>query len=734
MNRDKPANSLAQATSAYLRSASHQPVEWREWGETAFEQARQQEKPILLDIGAAWCHWCHVMDRESYEDREVARLINEHYVPVKVDRDERPDIDARYQMAVSALTGQGGWPLTVFLTPDGKPFFGGTYFPPDDRHGRPGMKGLLEAIVHTYKTHRDQILDSAEKICEALSGLERFEKNKEKIQPSILEAILENILALYDSRFGGFGRAPKFPYPGALDLLLDAYLATRQAPLLTIITTTLERMGRGGVYDQLAGGFHRYSVDERWVVPHFEKMSYDNAGLLVNYLRAYQVTGNEFFREISLGILSFLENVLSNPEGGFFASQDADSSLEDDGDYFTWTLAEVKAVLDDLETQVVADYYHIEPAGEMHHNPAKNVLFVDQPLEAIAARRGLKIEEVGPILARARHKMLEARAKRPSPFVDKALYASWNGMMISALLEAYKVLGLEGSRDRALLTLDLFLGRAYDPVKGFAHSLVRIPPEAAGPSDNPSFQFPVSSLPAEASAQAGFQFRLSNFDLLDDQVFMAAALLGAWEVTGRRHYFDRALELAETTLRRFWDEQAGSFWDTAKDVNQRQGSLSMPRKPFQDSPTPAGNSAAAQVLDRLASLAERPDFREKAETTLALFASKAGEYGLFAAAYGLALRSHLRPAMEIVVVGARGDELTGKLLRVAYGAPRAGKHVLAFEPETVKKGELPAGLAATLPHLAFDGEPVALVCIGTSCLPPCHTPQALAAAVAENPG
>jgi hypothetical protein len=475
-------------------------------------------------------------------------------------------------------------------------------------------------------------------------------------------------------------------------------------------------------------------VDERWIVPHFEKMSYDNAGLLMNYLRAYQVTGNEFFREISLGILSFVENVLGSPEGGFFASQDADSSLEDDGDYFTWTLEEVKAVLSDLETQVVADYFHIEPDGEMRHNPAKNVLFVDQPLEAIAARRGLKTEEVSSLLARARRKLLAARAKRPTPFVDQTLYASWNGMMISSLFEAYKVLGLEGARDRALLTLDLFLAKAYDPGKGFAHSLLRIAPEVAEPSDHPNSQPPVSSLPAESRQrreQAGFQFRVSNFDLLDDQVFMAAALLDAWEVTGRCHYFDRALELVETTLGRFWDEQAGGFWDTAKDVHRRHGSLSMSRKPFQDSPTPAGNSVAVLVLDRLAHLADRPDFREKAEATLALLASRAGEYGLFAATYALALRSHLCLPTEIVVVGAAEDERTGKLLRVAYQSPRAGKRVLAFEPETVKKGELPAGLAATLANLPFDGEPAALVCVGTACQPPVHTPEALAAALAE---
>jgi uncharacterized protein YyaL (SSP411 family) len=710
MDTNQPTNSLAQAASAYLRSAAHQPVHWREWDEAAFEQARREDKPILLDIGAVWCHWCHVMDRESYENQEVARLINEGFVPVKVDRDERPDIDARYQIAVSALTGQGGWPLTAFLTPDGKPFYGGTYFPPEDHFGRAGLKRVLESLTENYRTHRAEILLSAERIADALSGIEQFQKTGAGASAEVLEGILSHIGRMFDPEHGGFGTAPKFPHPSAIDLLLDAYLESRHAWLLSVVTTTLERMARGGVYDQIGGGFHRYSVDARWSVPHFEKMSYDNAGLLGNYLRAYQVTGNEPFREIALGILSFTEQVLSNPEGGFFASQDADYSLEDDGDYFTWTLDEVKAVLDGLEAQVAAQYYHIEPEGEMHHNPAKNVLFVDQPFQAIAARLKLQPEEVEKILGRARAKMFEARSKRPTPFVDKTLYASWNGMMVSALLEAYKVLGLGGARDRALLTLDLFLERGYDSAQGMCHSLVCGKHREGGPS------------PA-----SGSDFRASNFALLDDQVFMTVALLDAYEVTGRRAYFDRALELMETTLRRFWDDRDGGFFDTAKDLAHRQGSLVMPRKAFQDSPTPAGNSVAALALDRLATLADRRDLREKAQATLDLFAPKAADYGLFVATYGLALINHLRPPVEVVVVGPAEDERTKSLLAAAYRAPRAGKRVLTFAPATAKARDLPPGLASTLPNLPLDGVPLALVCVGTTCQAPVHTPEALSA-------
>ncbi len=702
MNLKKPANELAQARSAYLRSAAHQPVNWQEWGEGAFADACEQDKPILLDIGAVWCHWCHVMDRESYENPEVARLINEHYVAVKVDRDERPDIDTRYQTAVSALTGQGGWPLTAFLTPDGKPFYGGTYFPPEDQYGRPGMRRVLEAVARSYKAQRAQVLDSAQKISETLAGVDQLERGDKRAGEEILKSLIESIRGTHDPQFGGFGNAPKFPHPSALGLLLETYLETRQPWLLSVVTNTLERMGRGGVYDQLGGGFHRYAVDERWMVPHFEKMAYDNAGLLVNFLRAYQVTGNRFFRDIAEGTLLFVENVLSNPEGGFYASQDADYSLEDDGDYFTWTLEETKAVLDDLEAHVASLYYHIEPQGEMHHNPAKNVLFVDQPIEAIAARVGLKPDKVDQILASAKAKMLKARAKRPTPFVDQTVYSGWNGMMITAFLEAYKVLGMASARGRAVAALDLLLAKAYDPEKGMYHSLANGQPRVEG--------------------------------LLDDQVFVVAALLDAYEVCGARVYFDRALELMEITLRRFWDDNAGGFFDTARDLNDRLGNLSMSRKPFQDSPTPAGNSVAVVVLDRLAELAGREDFHAKAEETLALFASKAGESGLFGSTYGLALLHHLHAPLEVVVIGEAEDERTLELLAAAHQSPRAGKRVFAFPPGAVKNGELPPGLGATLPNLPLTGVPLALVCIGSSCQPPVNTPEELKETLGEKVG
>ena len=693
MSDEKPTNDLARAKSAYLRTAAHQPVRWLEWGDEAFARAQREDKPILLDIGAVWCHWCHVMDRESYENSAVAEVINQHYVPVKVDRDERPDIDARYQMAVSALTGQGGWPLTTFLTPDGKPFFGGTYFPPDDAMGRPGFKRVLQSIAHNYQTHRTEIWSSADQIAKAVSGFERFGKEGKAADATVIDSIIQSAHHMFDSQYGGFGSAPKFFHPGALELMLDAYLESHQEWLLNAVTVTLERMGRGGVYDQIGGGFHRYSVDERWIVPHFEKMSYDNAALLVDYLRAYQITGQDFFREIATGTIAFIRTTLSSSEGGFYASQDADYSLEDDGDYFTWTLEELRAALDQPEAEVAAQYYQVEQHGEMHHNPAKNVLFIDQPVEAIAARLKLEPQEVETTLTAAKAKMVAVRAQRPTPCVDTTLYASWNGMMISALLEAYKVLGDEASCAAALQAVDRMLGIAYAPARGMYHCIVDGRAQIEG--------------------------------LLDDQVFMIIGLLDAYEVTGRPIYFDRALELMETTVRRFWDDEAGGFYDTARDLSDRFGMLSVTRKSFQDSPTPAGNSIGILALDRLAALAGRADFREKATAILDLFAAKAPEYGVFAAAYGLALVNHTRLPLDVMVIGESEDRRTRELLNAAYRVPRAGKHVYRFQPSQVKDGDLPNGFAATLPHLPLEGVPVALVCTGASCRPPVRTRAAL---------
>src|SRR3954471_21115053 len=451
----KELNALAQASSAYLRSAMHQPVRWREFGPEALAAAKKEDKPILLDIGAVWCHWCHVMDRESYDDPEVAALINDKFIAVKVDRDERPDIDARYQAAVSAISGQGGWPLTAFLTPEGKPFYGGTYFPPVEHYGRPSFRRVLASIAEAYKSTRDEVTESAQHVMSAISQAEAFAGRSADFSPNVIGKIIDSAAKTFDVQHGGFGSSPKFPHPSALDLLIDRFAKTREPYFGTIINTTLEKMAKGGVYDQLAGGFHRYSVDEHWIVPHFEKMSYDNSELLKNYVHGYQLTRNEFFAFVARDIVRWMDEWLTDHEhGGFYASQDADISLDDDGDYFTWTLDEAEAVLSTDELQVAMLHYDIGEVGEMHHNPAKNVLYMRASIEEVAERVKKTPQETQVLLDSAKKKMHAARLQRTAPFVDKTVYVGWNALCISAYLKAARVLKVDGARRFALRSLD----------------------------------------------------------------------------------------------------------------------------------------------------------------------------------------------------------------------------------------------------------------------------------------
>jgi uncharacterized protein YyaL (SSP411 family) len=688
-----PENRLKNSASPYLRSAAHQPVDWHEWGEEAFAHARAEGKPILLDIGAVWCHWCHVIDRESYENPEIAAMINQFYVPVKVDRDERPDVDARYQSAISAISGQGGWPLTAFLTPDGKPFFGGTYFPPEDAMGRPGFKRILAGIAEAFKTRRAEVDSSAKALEEAVAKAEVFRTARGDFDAGVVDSVVESALHLFDEVHGGFGNAPKFPHASAADLLLERYQSSRDPHLLHVAERTLEAMAKGGVYDQVAGGFHRYSVDERWCVPHFEKMTYDNSELLKNFLHGYQVTGNPLFGETAEGIVAWVDAVLSDRErGGFYASQDADQTLEDDGDYFTWTLAEVRAVLSPEESRAIEMYYDLGPRGEMHHNPEKNVLWIAATADEIAERLKTSKEEMALLLARAKGKLLAARLKRePTPAIDTTIYVAWNAMFISAYLEAARVLGRDDCRAFALKTLDRILAEAWDESKGFLHRV-------GGP-------------------------RLEGS--LDDQIFAAAALLDAYEATLDRRYFDIAERAVRLAVERYGDPDGGGFFDRAKDAAP-MGGLDVRRKPLQDSPTPGANSVAAIVLDRLYAFTGEKLYREWAEKTLEAFVGLVPQYGLFAATYGLAALLHARHPLQVVVMGAAGDPAAAALEKTANEIYRFGKSVLRVTPENLAAASLAPALRETLPHLDA-AKAQALVCVETTCYPPVTEPAKLEA-------
>jgi len=706
---NSPPNSLSHASSSYLRSAMHQPIQWHEWGEKAFAVAKRENKPILLDIGAVWCHWCHVMDRESYDDPEVAKIVNDHFVAVKVDRDERPDIDSRYQAAISAISGQGGWPLTGFLTPDGKPFYGGTYFPPQDQYGRPSFKRVLVALAQAFRERNGEVLEQADQVTKAISQAESF-SGRGEVSPKVSEAIVDASVRMFDDRNGGFGSAPKFPHPSALDLLIDQYARTGDERIREVFVTTLEKMARGGVYDQLAGGFHRYSVDERWVVPHFEKMCYDNSELLKNYVHAWQATRNPFFAEVARDIIGWIDRWLSDREhGGFYASQDADYSMDDDGDYFTWTLDEAKAVLTPEELEVAALHYDINEIGEMHHNPAKNVLFVRADVSEIARRLSVSEEHVRQLLNSAKEKMLAARLTRATPYVDKTLYTGWNAMCTSAYLQAGRVLDMSEAVHFALRSLDRLLGEAFagEPA-----------PQDRSGQPRPILCHVIAYSDPQAEQRA-------TPAILDDYAFTAIACLDAYEVTADMSYFRFAKKIADAMLAQFFDPEGGGFFDTIQGSGGQGagqwssfGILDTRRKPFQDSPTPAGNPAAAMALLRLFAYTSEAAYREKAQRTLELFAGNANKYGMFAATYALATTQFLRPLMEVIVIGK--DETAGLLYRAAMDCPTLNKAVLRLAASQAVPQNLPPALAKTLPGLPHltTGKSFVVICSGFTCYPP----------------
>ncbi|HKM48992.1 MAG TPA: thioredoxin domain-containing protein [Terriglobales bacterium] len=714
-------NSLARASSSYLRSAMHQPIQWHEFGEEAFAAARAANKPVLLDIGAVWCHWCHVMDRESYDDAEVAAIVNEHYIAVKVDRDERPDIDSRYQVAVSALTGQGGWPLTAFLTPDGKPFYGGTYFPPADSYGRPSFKRVLLSIAAAYREKHGEVLEQAQMVESAIARAESFSSGSGTVSATVIDAILESARKMFDEVNGGFGTAPKFPHPAALDLVMDQYVRTQDRgpdneDLRTIFVHTLEKMARGGVYDQLAGGFHRYSVDERWIVPHFEKMCYDNSELLKNFVHAYQATGDEFFAGVARDMIRWMDEWLSDrAHGGFCASQDADYSMEDDGDYFTWTLAETKAVLTTDEAEVAALYYDIQEAGDMHHNPAKNVLYIANSPEQMARRLNIPEERVRALLAAAQKKMSAARLLRPTPYVDKTVYAGWNAMCVSAYLEAAKVLDLADACHFALRSLDRLLAEGW---------AIDARSTAAGEGARSTLRHVIAYSDPKAE-------RRESSGGLDDYAFAVIACLDAYEATADLSYFRFARAIGEAMVAWFFDAEAGGFFDTRGTAGEKTalGILGTRRKPFQDSPTPAGNSAAAIALLRLHAYTNDASHRDQAEQTLEVYAGVAGQHGIFAATYGLAVVRFLQPHTQVVVVG--NDEKATELYRTAVRPLGLSRAVLRLDADKAVAQNLPAALAETIPNLPAlgGGRSFAVVCSGFACQPPVFDAQELARAL-----
>ncbi|MGQ0794256.1 MAG: thioredoxin domain-containing protein [Deltaproteobacteria bacterium] len=684
-------NRLYREASAYLKSAAHQPVDWYPWGEEAFQRASELDRPLLLDVGAAWCHWCHVIDRESYDDPSIAEIINENFIAVKVDRDERPDVDKRYQQAVSAITGQGGWPLTAFLTPEGRVFFGGTYFPPQDTKQIPSFRSVLQRVVEYYATKKQTALSESKRIDDALSKMNAVAPSRDEPAMFMVDEAIESIMSLYDTVNGGFALAPKFPHFGAVELILARAYDTADAEHLAAALRTLDKMAKGGICDHIGGGFHRYATDAQWIVPHFEKMSYDNAEHLKNYLSAYQATGDAFYADVAGEIIRFIFDDLSDAErGGFYASQDADVNLDDDGDYFTWTKEEVMRILSPDEARAISLRYNVHARGEMKHDPARNVLFADEPVSQVARRLNLPEDRAGELLASGRRRLIQARRKRQSPFVDKTIYTSWNASLISSFLLAYKIRGRRDCRDFALKTLDFLIANSFRDGAGFYRHY----------SDG------------GGAGVAGF---------LDDQAKMGIACLDAFEASARGEYLLRAMTLSCIIAGKFYDNDSGGFFDIEEAPNLA-APLRCRIKPIQDDPTPSANASAVIFYDRLYYLTGSENYREYAYRTLKCFTDVAPKYGLYAAGFFTALCHHVSRPVGVVVVGDAGDGRAQGLAEAAWSVYRPNKFVVRIDPADAITLSC---LSPAIREIAKLDAPVAVVCAASACAEPVTDARAL---------
>lgn len=671
-------NRLSDASSAYLQSAAHQPVHWFPWGTDAFEEAARLDRPVLLDVGAVWCHWCHVMDRESYEDPALAELLNHEFVCIKVDRDERPDVDARYQRAVQALSGQGGWPLTAFLSADGEVFYGGTYFPPRDAHGRPAFSTILGSIASAWRERREDMLDQASLLTSVVSRSTATSPG-DAVTPAQLSAALRTAAAAFDGAHGGFGRQPKFPHPGALRWLMAHWQQTGDDSARMMAESSLRGMARGGIHDQLGGGFHRYSVDAQWIVPHFEKMSYDNAELLEAYLDACTLWGDAEYRGAASGIAAWVSEVLAQPDGGYGASQDADVGLDDDGDYFTWTRAEAAETLPKDEFEVAAARWDIGTAGEMHHDPARNVLFQAATIDQVALRTGRTAGEVAELEAAARQRLLDARQKRTAPAVDTAQYAAWNAMLATAMLRAGTLLGDESLGAHALRTLTRMRERLIG---------ARIPRDASGRT-------------------AGG---------LDDQVQFAQALCAAFQHTGDGTWLATALKVATQCWKEHEDPADGALTDIRPD-QEGLGLLSVAIKPADDSPTPSGNGAAAWLALTLAALTGNSAWRDRAARIVKAYGTGLESAPLHRAALLRSAARLIADEVHLVVVGGHADAVADTMHRMALAVSHPYATILRVTGDASSE-TVPSAARAAMQNLK---EPAALVCVGTACQLPAFT-------------
>ncbi|MBI3941079.1 MAG: thioredoxin domain-containing protein [Acidobacteria bacterium] len=676
----KNTNRLANETSPYLLQHAHNPVDWYPWGPEALRAAQEQDKPILLSIGYSACHWCHVMERESFESEAIAAVMNENFISIKVDREERPDLDSIYMNFVQMTTGSGGWPMTVFLTPDQTPFFGGTYFPPHDQYGRPGFKRLLASIAHLYRARRSDLEKDREKISRSLQEAAQLNLKEAEPAPSLLDEAYRGLLQQFDSRHGGFGGAPKFPSSMALAFLLRYYRRRHSDAALDMVNVSLTEMARGGIFDQLGGGFHRYSVDERWLVPHFEKMLYDNALLSRLYLEAFQVTGNRFYRQVVEETLAYAQREMLDPAGGFYSSQDADSEGKE-GKFFVWTPDEVSAALGREDAKLFGEYFDVTASGNFE---GRNILHHRIDLEAYSRTTGMTVEELLAFFARARRTLLEEREKRVKPGRDDKILAAWNGMMLTAFAEAAFVFG-----DRNLLETALRNAR-------FLVS-----------------QFFVNGRLLRSWKQG--EAKLNGY--LEDYAQVIEGLIATYQASGDVEWMERAQQLMELQLQKFWDASAGDFYFTSSDHEP----LLVRQKEYFDNATPSGNSVSCLNLLRLSMLAGEKRYRQIAEQMLRRMSAALADHPSAFGYWLQALDFFFGPVQEIAVVGVPGPprERLMRPLRERFLPNKALAVAAAVDAPLAAKIPLLAGKTAA------DGRPTAYVCRDYACLRPATSPEEL---------
>ena len=674
------SNRLIHETSPYLLQHAHNPVDWYPWGNEAFAKAKAENKPVLLSIGYSACHWCHVMERESFEDEKIAALMNNLFVNIKVDREERPDLDEIYMNAVQMLTGRGGWPMTVFLTPDGKPFYGGTYYPPEDRHGMPGFPRILQGVVQAYRERPADIEKSVAQILEALDRMADVQRSENEFAPDIIGESCEKIARAYDPEHGGLGQAPKFPNAGVYELFLRHYHHARGERYLSMVVHTLTKMAQGGIYDHLGGGFHRYSVDAKWLVPHFEKMLYDNAQLLRMYGQAYVITREPLFKSVVEESAGYLLREMLHAEGGFYSTQDADSEGEE-GKFFVWTLDEIDRLLGAEDGEIFGRIYDVTEQGNFDEkNILHPILTVDQASKFFRKEKA----EIEALVARAKKTLFTAREKRIKPFRDEKIITAWNGLTLSGLAEAVKIAADSACAEAACRTVEFIFTRMF--------------------SDD-------FLLHVYKDGQA----KLRAY--LDDYAFLAVGLIDLYEVLFERSLLEQAITLSEIMIREFWDERSGGFFFTGRSHE----ALISRAKPVFDASIPSGNSMAVQLLLRLYHHTGNEDYRTRAEKVLRVYHDAMASQPFGFAHMLCALDQCLHPAKEVVIVGKRDDEGTLALVSEINGLYLPNKALQIVAPEEPRAEIFPLLQGKT----QIDGRPTAYVCRNFTCSPPVTSWSAL---------